>query len=142
MIFPVVTLLTALIRHAKSAPLCVNKRLPYLGLLFLRSSRFPYTTRPISKEIQNKCSDLRRTWAHLFRGTHPSKQLTDIKDVKKYLQTVILAQDGLVVVRRNDPLFPQRDAIVAPRHAIHALLTALHIKLGHPTKHQMHQVVT
>ena len=105
------------------------------------SSTLPYTSRPAWREIQNECPDLRRTRAHLTQGTRPSKRLTNIRDIKRYLQFVILAQDGLIVVRRNDPLLPQRDAIVVPRQALHALLTALHIKLEHPTKHQMHQVV-
>ena len=106
------------------------------------SATLPYTSRPAWRDIQNECPDLRRTCAHLTQGTRPSKRLTDVRDVKRYLQAAILAQDGLIVVRRNDPLLPQRDTIVVPRHALHALLTALHIKLDHPTKHQMHQVVT
>ena len=49
------------------------------------SSKLPFTTRSTWRTIQSECPDLRRTCAHLRQGTRPSKKITDIRDVKRYL---------------------------------------------------------
>ena len=97
----------------------------------------PFTTRSSWIQIQSECPDLRRTHAHLQQGTRPSKKLTNIKDVKRYLNTVTIAKDGLLVVRKTDPLSPPTELIVVPRSVLDGLVTALHIKLDHPSKHQL-----
>ena len=66
--------------------------------------RLPFTSRPAWLAVQSECPDLRRTHAHLIQGTRPSKKLTNIKDVKRYLQVASIANDGLLVVQRHDPL--------------------------------------
>ena len=86
---------------------------------------------------QLDCNDLRRTHAHLKQGTRPSKKMTKIKDVKRYLNNITIANDGLLVVRNDDPMSPVCERIVIPRSAIDGLITSLHIKLDHPTYHQM-----
>ena len=91
--------------------------------------------------VQSECPDLRRTHAHLVQGTRPSKKLTNIKDVKHYLQVASVADDGLLVVRRHEPLSPSRECIIVPRQALDGLLTALHIQLSHPSCHQLKMVV-
>lgn len=91
--------------------------------------------------VQSECPDLRRTHAHLAQGTRPSKKLTNIKDVKRYLQVASIADDGLLVVQRHNPLSPTRECIIIPRQALDGLLTALHIQLGHPSCHQLKMVV-
>ena len=93
--------------------------------------------------VQSECPDLRRTHAHLVQGTRPSKQLTNIKDVKHYLQVASVADDGLLVVRRHEPLSPSREYIIVPRQALDGLLTALHIQLmiSPPSCHQLKMVV-
>ena len=45
-----------------------------------------YTGRPTWLHIQSECGDLRRIKAHLHQGTRPSKKLTHILDIKRYLQ--------------------------------------------------------
>ncbi|CAC5380848.1 unnamed protein product [Mytilus coruscus] len=60
-------------------------------------------------------SDLRRTVAHLRQGTRPSKKLTNIKDIKRYLNVASLVNDGLLVVKRNLPFAPCRELIIVPR---------------------------
>lgn len=104
-------------------------------------SRLPFTTRSAWLNIQSKCAALRRTHAHLKQGTRPSKKLTNIKDVKKYLNVESIAKDGLLIVRRNDPLMTTAELILVPRSVLDGLVTALHIKLDHPTKHQIQQVM-
>ena len=100
-------------------------------------SRVPFSSRSGWLSTQSECNDLRRVHAHLKQGTRPSKKLTNIKDVKRYLGVASIAGDGMLVVKKNEPLFPSRELIIIPRSVLHGFLTALHIKLDHPTKHQL-----
>ena len=104
-------------------------------------NRLPFTKRSAWLAIQTDCPDLRRTHAHLKQGTRPSKKTTNIKDVKSYLSVASIARDGMLVVRRNDPLVPSTELIIVPRSVLHGLVTALHIKFDHPSRHQLELVV-
>ncbi len=106
------------------------------------TSRLPYTNRQSWLSIQSDCPDLRRTCAHLKQGTRPSRKLTNVTDVKRYLNNITLAQDGLLVVKVTEPLSPVREKIVVPRMVLEGLLTALHLHLNHPSSHQMRSVVS
>ncbi len=53
--------------------------------------------------------------------------------MKRYLNTVTLASDGLLVVQRDTPLSNTTDCIVVPRSVLHGLLMSLHIRLDHPS---------
>ena len=105
------------------------------------SARLPFTSRPAWLITQSECPDLRRTRAHLKQGTRPSKKLTNIRDVKRYLTVATVAADGLLVVKRDVPFAPSRECIIVPRQVLDGLLTALHIQLAHPTCHQLKTVV-
>jgi hypothetical protein len=100
------------------------------------SARLPFTGRTTWIAIQADCPDLRRTRAHLKQGTRPSKKLTNIRDVKRYLNVITIARDGLLVVKHNEPLAPSKERIVVPRQVLDGLLTSLHVQLSHPTCHQ------
>ena len=65
--------------------------------------RLPFTSRPAWVAVQPEFPGLRRTHAHLVQGTRPSKKLTNIKDVKRYLQVASVADDGLLVDTTPDP---------------------------------------
>lgn len=106
------------------------------------SLTLPFTSRSAWLQTQQECPDLRRVHSHLKQGTRPSKKATNIKDVKRYLNVASLSRDGLVVVKRDVPFSPSRDCIVIPRSVINGLLSALHVKLNHPSRHQMKQVVS
>ena len=101
------------------------------------NAHLPFTSRAAWLSIQSDCPDLRRTHAHLKQGTRPSKKTTNIRDVKRYLNVVKIARDGLLVVQRNEPLLPSRECIVVPRQVLDGLLTALHLRLSHPSAHQL-----
>ena len=101
--------------------------------------RLPFTSRSAWLSTQPECRDLRRVRAHLKQGTRPSKKLTN--DVKRYLSSTTLARDGVIVVRHDMPFAPSRELIVVPRQVLDGLLTALHLKLSHSTKHQLKLVV-
>ena len=51
-----------------------------------------------------------------------------------------IAKDNLLIVRRREPLAPSTELIVS-RSVLDGLMTALHIKLNHPFKHQLHLVM-
>ena len=100
-------------------------------------ARAPFTSRSVWSSMQAECADLRRTKAHLRQGTRPSKKLTNVNDIKRYLQVAAIARDDLVVVKRNIPLERDKECIIVPRFAIDGFLTALHLQLGHPSEHQL-----
>ena len=56
------------------------------------------------------------------------------------MNSCTLAADGLVIVRTVEALAPSRDRIVIPRSVLPGLLTALHLRLSHPSKYQTKQV--
>ena len=97
----------------------------------------PFTSRAAWLQTQLECPYLRRVHSHLKQGTRPSKKLTNIKDVKRYLNSVSISRDCLLVVRRDEPFSPSRECIVIPRSVIDGFLAALHVKLDHPSRHQM-----
>ena len=102
----------------------------------------PFTSRAAWLSLQSECPDLRRTHAHLTQGTRPSKKTTNVRDVKRYLNVTTISADGLLIVKRNDPLCPTRECIVVPRQVLDGLLTALHLQLSHPTPYQLKKVVS
>ena len=77
----------------------------------------------------------------LKQGTRSSKKTTNIKNVKRYLSVASITRDGMLVVRRNVPLVPSTEFIIVPRSVLHGLVTALHIKLDHPSRHQLELVM-
>ena len=97
----------------------------------------PFANRKAWISTQLECHDLRRTHAYLKSGIRPSNKMTDITDTKRYLNVATIARDGLLVVKRAEPLCPTRECIIVPRTVLTGLLTALHLKLDHPTKHQL-----
>ena len=101
----------------------------------------PFTSRGTWLSIQPECSDISRTVANMRQGTRPSKKLTNIRDVKRYLNVSTLATDGLLVVKKHLPFTPCRDCIVVPRQVLNGLLTSLHIKLDHPSNNQLKSVM-
>ncbi len=101
------------------------------------SFKMPFTNRPAWATTQQDCPDLRRTHAHLSQGTRPSKKATKIPDTKRYLNQVTIARDGLIVVPESAPFHPTIERIVVPRNVLDGILTALHIKFSHPSRHQL-----
>ena len=105
------------------------------------SIHLPFTSRSAWLSTQSECPDLRRVKAHLKQGTRPSKKVTNANDVKRYLSTTTLARDGVIVVKCDIPFAPTKELIVVPRQVLDGLLTAIHLKLSHPSKHQLKLVV-
>ena len=106
------------------------------------SVRMPFTSRAAWQATQQDCPDLRRTHSHLHQGTRPSKKASKITDVKRYLKDVVIAADGLLIVRDSPPFQPNRERIVVPRSVVDGLLTALHIRFSHPSKYHLKRLFT
>lgn len=100
----------------------------------------PYTNPTAWKDSQCECPHLRRVYNHLNLGTRPTQKQSNIRDVKRYLQKVTIGRDNLLVVKRHQTFAPDRDVTVVPRHLLHGLLTALHLRFSHPTKSQLQKV--
>lgn len=96
--------------------------------------KLPFTSRAAWLSIQSECPDIRRTIAHLRQGTRPSKKITNIRDVKRYLNVATLARDSLLVVKKQLPFNPFQ--------ILDGLLTSLHIKLEHLSCQQLKNVVS
>ena len=103
-------------------------------------ARLPFATRASWLAIQSEYKDLGRTHGHLVQGTIPLKKLTNIKDVKRYLNVAKVAKDGLLIVKCDKPFTRSRECIIVPRQVLDGLLTALHIQLSHPSSHLLKMV--
>ena len=69
-------------------------------------THMPFTNRTAWHTSQQECPDLRRVHAHLAQGTCPGRKANKVRDVCRYLHDVIIANDGLLVVRDNKPFQP------------------------------------
>ena len=103
-------------------------------------TRPPFASRAAWHDLQASCPDLRRVKAHLLQGTRPSKKVTNVKDVKRYLSIATISSDGLLVVKKQDPLLPSKELIIVPRSVVQGLIMSLHIQLDHPSRHQLKMV--
>ena len=103
--------------------------------------RMPFTNRQSWLDSQRECPDLRKVFTYLSTGARPRKKENKMRDVKTYLQSAVIAADGLLVVRDVMPFNVNCERIVVPRKFILGLLTAIHLRFGHPTANQLKQVV-
>ena len=104
--------------------------------------KMPFMSRVAWHATQQECSDLRRAHAYLTQGTRPSKKLTNIPDVKRYLRFVTIASDSVLVVCDVQQFQPVRERIVVPRAVLHGLITAIHLRFNHPSPHQLKLLVS
>ena len=107
--------------------------------ILLGRTKLPFTSGAAWLSLQSECSDLRHTHVHFQR--RPSKKLTNIKDVRRYLNRATISTDGLLVLKHKETFSPVRECIVVPQLVLDGLGTELHLKLGHPTAHQLKKVV-
>ena len=106
------------------------------------STKMPFTNRQTWLSLQSECPDLRRTQSHLKQGTRPSKKITNVRDVKRYLNVASIARDGLLVVKRDIPLSNSHECIIIPREVVDGIVTALHLQLKHPSAYQLKSVMS
>ena len=103
--------------------------------------QIPYKNRRAWLDVQRECSDLRKVLAFKKSGTEPSKKTKNMRAVRRYLSAnIMIANDGLLVQRRAEPLSPLSDHIVVPQQVLHGVLSALHLNLDHPSAFQLSKV--
>ena len=105
------------------------------------SARMPFANRQSWLASQRECPDLRKVFSFLSLGGRPRKKENKLRDVKTYLQKVVIAKDGLLVVRDILPFQLEGERIVVPKKFVQGLLTAIHLRFGHPSAHQLKQLV-
>ena len=108
--------------------------------IFDGSVRMPFINRLSWLQSQQDCPDLRKVFTYLKSGARPRKKENKMRDVKTYLQRTVIASDGLLVVRDVTPFQQHCERIVVPRKFVHGLLTAIHLRFGHPSANQLKQV--
>ena len=102
--------------------------------------RMPFYNIPTWIQAQQNCPRLRRVFSHLQQGTRPTNKSSGMRDIKTYLNSVVIGRDGVLVVKSVIPFMPTRNLIVVPEDLLHGLLTALHIQLSHPSANQLMKV--
>ena len=102
----------------------------------------PYISRSGWLNTQKECSELRKVYQYLSQGNRPSKKMTKIPNIKRFLQRVVIARDGLLVVVENRPFQRTTERIVVPCNIAYGLFAALHIIFIHPTAFQLKRVAS
>ncbi len=64
------------------------------------------------RSAQHDCQDLRRGYAHLSQGTRPSRKARNWKQLRRYLQLASIDNQGVIVVYKGFPGYPNRALIV------------------------------
>ena len=103
-------------------------------------AKVPFTSRNAWNQIQQSCPDLLKVQGYIKDGLTPSRKKRNITDIRRYLNVVKLSSipsDGLLIVPSGEPFKKSGQRIVIPRGVVDGLLTALHLQLKHPTKHQL-----
>ena len=100
----------------------------------------PYSSKAGWYELHCGDETLRKTCAHLKQGTTPSRKATNNTDVKRYLANTKLDKDGLLIVEDFIHSIGKTKKIAVPRAYIHGFLECLHLKLNHPSRHQLKKV--
>ena len=88
------------------------------------------------KEAQKMDPILQRTFSQLSSGTRPGKKEKNLKILRKYLQVASISSNGTLIHRKANPYGRNFEVIVVPQSLPKGLISALHIRLGHPTKSQ------
>ena len=97
----------------------------------------PFLNKNAWRSAQHACGDLRRVYAHLTQGTRPSKKSKNLRNLRRYLNEATIDNQGLIVVKKQEPGHPPRTMIVVPVDILPGIINALHLSLKHATKHQL-----
>ena len=97
----------------------------------------PFVTKSAWRSAQHDCPDLRRAYAHLSQGTRPSRKSRNLKHLRQYLQVASIDDQGVIVVYKDFPGYPNRALIVVPVDLLPGIITALHLNFKHASKHQL-----
>ena len=105
------------------------------------SVQLPFINKGSWLPVQELCPDLRNVMKYLRNGTSPGKKGKHLNLVKRYLSAkVVLSASGVLVVKHLEPFHPVTERIVIPQQVLHGIVQVLHIKLNHPSCHQLQKV--
>ena len=110
------------------ATLYVNRdsKLQLASFFSAKLRKHQVTWLPCEIEALSIAASIKHFSPYIIQSVQPTCLLTDS-----------IAKDGLLVVPRTDPLSPITELIVVPRSALDGLITALHVRLDHPTTHKL-----
>ena len=108
--------------------------------IFSGSACMPFQNHNAWCSTQHACPDLRRSYAHLTKGTRPPRNSPNLKDLRCYLNVASVNQQGLLIVTKPDPFTHMKNLVIVPRDILPGLITALHLYFKHPTAHQLGKV--
>ena len=100
-------------------------------------AKMPFTNVPAWKSAQKADADLKRVFAQLSAGSRPGRKERNIQNIRRYLQVTTISNSGLLIVRKPNPYGKDYELIVVPQSLVPGLITALHLKLSHPTRYQL-----
>lgn len=100
----------------------------------------PFISPQAWRECQQECPHLRRVFGYIRSGTRPSRKSREPTQVKRYLQHASIGNGQLLVVKKPKPFMPTTNLIIVPETIIDGLLTAMHLKLHHPSRNQLRKV--
>ena len=104
-------------------------------------SSMPWTNRRAWSEIQDECDTLRKVKFFRSKGTKPNGKSKNLRQVRRHMSAgTILSHDNLLVNPHTPPLGPVQERIVVPESVLHGLLTIMHLRLNHPSSHQLSKV--
>ncbi len=104
------------------------------------SVKIPFGSPSAWLQIQLNCPVTQLARKHLQQGTRPMKKLRNVRNVKHLVKIASVDKDGLLIVRKTNPLNWKSSLIVIPDHYTPGIITALHLQLGHPSAYQLQQV--
>ena len=98
------------------------------------SSKMSFCNSQAWKDAQKNDANLKRTYAQLMSGTRPGKKEKHLRDVRRYLQIATISDSGLLIHRKPNAYGRDYELIIVPQNLAAGLISALHVRLGHPTK--------
>ena len=107
----------------------------------LGSCKLPFIC-STQKQIKKKFPKLRCMHTHLVPGARPSRKVADAHGIKQYLHHISIASDSLLYVKRKEAFSDLRECRVVLQQIFTGLLHSFHIKLNHPSRNRLNQVIS
>ena len=103
-------------------------------------AKMPFYNSAAWKEAQKQDQDLRRAFSQLSNGTPVGRKEKNLRKLRRYLHVSSISSTGTLIRKVVNPYGKDFELIVIPQSLVLGLMSALHIRLGHPTKSQFKKV--
>ena len=100
----------------------------------------PYYNYTSWTSVQKQDPELRRVFSQLSSGTRPGRKEKHLKTIRKYLQIASISHNNTLVHRKVNPYGKDFELIAVPQCFAPGLISALHLRFGHPTKTQFRKI--